>query len=179
MATLNTTQLYSPVGTAQVCSLLSKFDQSRGCSARDHSQIQSVTSGQAHTWPEHRASVYATAGATSTTASGTGVQQSGSDGYSQSPGTSTQDSRTDTHHHDSQVHGDYGAGLSSGSGHQQYDEVKRDPVASYPAPSTSSAGSTLYGALGGNQIQYNDGYGAQLPGPSKGTLPSTTVNVRS
>lgn len=96
------------------------------------------------------------------------MQQSGPDVYSQSPGTSTQETRADKQHHDSQAHGNYAAGLSSGSSHQQYDEVQRDPVASYPAPSTSSSGNTFYGALGGNQMQYNDGYSAQPSVPSKG-----------
>ncbi|KAG8160049.1 hypothetical protein KVR01_010686 [Diaporthe batatas] len=134
-----------------------------------------ATSSQAHTWSEHRPSVYATAGATTTTESGTGVQQSGPDVYSHSPGTSTKDTRADTLHHDSQAHGNYATGLSSGSSYQHYEEVKRDPVSSYPSPSTSSSVNPLYGALGGNEMQYNDGYGAQ---PSA-TMDSAYADTRS
>ncbi|POS79376.1 hypothetical protein DHEL01_v202224 [Diaporthe helianthi] len=118
-----------------------------------------ATSGQGNTWSERRPSVYTTAGATTSTASGTDMQQSGLDVYSQSPGTSNQAHPAETHHYDRQ-HGNYAAGLSGELGHQQYNEVKRDSVTSYTAPSTS-----LYGARDGNQMHYSDGYGAQPSAP--------------
>ena len=172
--TLNTTRLYSLVGSAQVRTLLSKLDPCRGCSSRDHSQVQSATSGQAQTWSERRPSVYGTAGPTTTTASATGAQQSNPDLYSQSPGTSPQDTRADTHYHDSHTQGPYVAEGSGGSGHQQYDDVKREqPVPSYPGPGASpydrgaTSGGTFYGALGGNQM-YDTGYGVSSSTLSKG-----------
>ncbi|KAH8764874.1 hypothetical protein F5883DRAFT_103521 [Diaporthe sp. PMI_573] len=126
-----------------------------------------ATSGQAQTWSDRRPSVYATAGPTTTTSSGAGVQQSGPDLYSQSSGTSPQDARADTYHHDSHTQGTYATEFEGPGvpGHQQYDDVKREqPATSYPGPATSSydrgaaSRNTLHGALGGNQM-YDNGYG--------------------
>lgn len=166
------------MGSAQVRALRSKFEPSRGCSARDHSQVQLATSGQAQTWSDRRPSVYATAGPTTTTSSGAGVQQSGPDLYSQSSGTSPQDARADTYHHDSHTQGTYATEFEGPGvpGHQQYDDVKREqPATSYPGPATSSydrgaaSRNTLHGALGGNQM-YDNGYGIPPSTLSKGAF---------